>query len=291
MSTKQRNSTVTIDDLALHVVESGPPGGRPFLFLHGWPESWRTWLGVMDAADAGPPEARIIAIDLPGIGESTGVAGRGSKLRLAETVHALVRYLDLTGLTLVGHDAGGMAAYAYLRRFDDVERVVIMNTVIPGIDPWNEVLRNPYIWHFGLHAVPDLPETLVRGRQAEYFDYFYDVLSADPGRISAASRAAHAAAYGDDAALTAGFDLYRAFPQDASDNAAFAEAGAVDIPLLYVRGDREGGDIDAYARGFRDAGVKNLTTATVPDAGHFAQEEQPADVWRIIHDFAHSTAN
>ena len=291
MSNNRRNSTVAIGDLALHVVESGPPDGRPFLFLHGWPESWRTWLGVMDAADAERPDARIIAIDLPGIGESAGAVGSGSKLRLAETVHALVRHLDLTGVTLVGHDAGGMAAYAYLRRFCDAERVVIMNTVIPGVDPWNEVLRNPYIWHFGLHAVPELPETLVQGRQAQYFDYFYEVLSADPSRISAASRAAHAAAYGGDAALTAGFDLYRAFPQDALDNAALAEAGPVDIPLLYVRGDREHGDIDAYARGFRDAGVKNLTTATVSDAGHFAQEEQPANVWRTIDDFAHSTAN
>ena len=280
-----------IGEHALHVVESGPPGGRPFLFLHGWPESWRTWLGVMDAADAGRSGARIIAIDLPGIGESVGTAGDGSKLRLAETVHVLVRHLGLTGLTLVGHDAGGMIAYAYLRRFDDAERVVIMNTVIPGVDPWDEVLHNPYIWHFGLHAVPDLPETLVQGRQAEYFDYFYDVLSADPGRIPVTSRAAYAAAYGRDAALTAGFDLYRAFPRDAADNAAFAEAGAVDIPLMYVRGDREGGDIDAYARGFRDAGVKNLTTATVPDAGHFTQEEHPATIWRIINDFAYSTTN
>lgn len=286
MAVKLRNSTVNIGELALHVVESGPPEGRPFLFLHGWPESWRTWLDVMDAADEGRSDARIIAIDLPGIGESVGTVGGGSKLRLAETVHALVRRLGLAQPTLVGHDAGGMAAYAHLRRFDDAERVVIMNTAIPGVAPWNEVLRNPHIWHFGLHAVPNLPETLVQGRQREYFDYFYDALSAHPGRISAASRAAHAAAYRDDAALTAGFDLYRALPQDAEDNTALAEASASDTPLLYMRGDRESGDIDAYAQGFRNAGVTNLTTATVSDAGHFAQEEQPAEVWRIIHSFA-----
>ncbi|MCA2230113.1 alpha/beta fold hydrolase [Nonomuraea aurantiaca] len=290
MSIELRDSTVPIGDLSLHVVESGPTEGRPFLFLHGWPESWRTWLGVMEAADGARPGVRIIAIDLPGIGESTGTVG-GSKVRLAETVHALVQHLGLTGMTLVGHDAGGTVAYAYLRQFNDVERVVIMNTVIPGVDPWSEVLRNPYIWHFGMHTVPHLPETLVQGRQAEYFDYFYDVLSADPGRISADTRAAHAAAYGGDAALTAGFDLYRAFSQDAVDNAAFAEAGATDTPLLYMRGDRESGDIDAYARGFRDAGVRRLATATVTDAGHFAQEEQPAGVWRIIRDFAQRTAN
>ncbi|MFE4973938.1 alpha/beta fold hydrolase [Kitasatospora sp. NPDC056651] len=303
MSTDARHSTVVADGVPLHVVESGAPEGRPFLFLHGWPESWRTWLGVMEAAR---DEARIIAIDLPGIGGSTRAvgdrstrqAGDGSKLRLARTVHALVRELGLTGATLVGHDAGGMAAYAYLRQFADtegvqgaegvqgVDRVVIMNTVVPGVAPWDDVLRNPHIWHFGLHTVPALPETLVQGRQAAYFDYFYDVLSPDPRRITAESRAAHAAAYDSPEALTAGFDLYRAFGQDARDNAAFAAAGPVGTPLLYVRGDAEGGDIRAYARGLREAGVENLTTAVVADAGHFAQEERPAEVWALVRDFA-----
>jgi pimeloyl-ACP methyl ester carboxylesterase len=271
---------IAVGGRSLHVEESGDPSGRPYLFLHGWPESWRTWKPLMDAAS---PDARVIALDLPGIGGSTGSVVGGSKAGLASVVHGLVEELSLTDLTLVGHDAGGMVAYAYLRRYD-VGRAVIMNTVIPGVDPWNDVLRNPYIWHFGLHAVPSLPETLVRGRQTEYFDYFYDVLSADPSRIAPASRAAHVAAYQSDTALTAGFDLYRAFAQDAKDNAAVTEPTAT--PLLYLRGDGEGGDIAAYAAGLREAGIENLTTAIVQDAGHFAQEEQPAAVWAEIEVFA-----
>lgn len=275
-----RHARVPIDGHCLHVAESGDPRGRPFLFLHGWPESWRTWTGVMAAA---PPDARLIAIDLPGVGASTGAVGGGSKREVASLVHGLVERLDLADLTLVGHDAGGMIAYAYLRRHD-AARVVIMNTVIPGLEPWDDVLRDPRVWHFGLHAVPSLPEALVRGREREYFDYFYDVLSADPSRITPESRAAHAAAYGTGAALTAGFDLYRAFAQDAEDNTACT--GPISTPLLYLRGDREGGDVDAYARGFRAAGVRDLTTATVEDAGHFAQEEQPSRVWSRIASFA-----
>ncbi|GII77137.1 alpha/beta hydrolase [Sphaerisporangium rufum] len=278
-----RHTQVSVDGRVLHVVESGDPEGRPFLFLHGWPESWRAWAGVMAAAGR---DARVIAIDLPGVGESAGAVPGGAKSALAEVVRGLAERLELADLTLCGHDAGGMVAYAYLRRYSDAGRVVIMNTVIPGVDPWRQVIANPAIWHFGLHAVPDLPETLVRGRQAEYFGHFYDVLSAEPARIGAEARAAHAAAYRDDAALTAGFDLYRAFPEDARDNAAFAGGAPVDTPLLYLRGDGEYGDIAAYARGFRDAGLRNVTTAVIPDAGHFAPEEAPARVWRAVRDFA-----
>jgi pimeloyl-ACP methyl ester carboxylesterase len=287
MSIELRHTHLNVGDGTLHVVEAGDPHGRPYLFLHGWPESWRTWSDVMTLA---APDARAIAIDLPGVGESTATAGRGVKRHVAVRVHELIQTLGLTDLTLVGHDAGGMVAYAYLRQYPQIARVVIMNTVIPGVEPWTEVLKNPYIWHFGLHTVPALPETLVQGHQAEYFDYFYDVLSVDPARISPASRAAHAAAYSSDAALTAGFDLYRAFAQDARDNTAFAKTAPVDTPLLYLRGDGEGGDIATYARGFRDAGIQNLTTAVVTDAGHFAQEEVPAQVWELIDDFAANPA-
>jgi pimeloyl-ACP methyl ester carboxylesterase len=259
-------------------VEAGDPGGRPYLFLHGWPQSWRTWEEVMALA---APEARAIAIDLPGVGESAG-SGTGSKRQLAALVRDLVTELGLTDLTLVGHDVGGMIAYAYLRQYADAAQVVIMDTVIPGVDPWPQVLANPYLWHFALHSVPALPETLVQGRQADYFGFFYDVLSADPARITPQARAEYAAAYRSDAALTAGFGFYRAFAQDARDNAEFAAAAAAGTPLLYLRGERERGDIASYAAGFREAGVTRVATALVPDAGHFTQDEAPAAVWRLV---------
>ncbi|MET9183102.1 hypothetical protein ABZX88_33575 [Kitasatospora aureofaciens] len=64
--------------------------------------------------------------------------------------------------------------------------------------------------------------------------------------------------------------------------ARIAAAGSVESPLLYVRGDREGGDIQTYAQGFRNAGVGDLTTAVGAEAGRFAQKEQAADVWALM---------
>ena len=63
---------------------------------------------------------------------------------------------------------------------------------------------------------------------------FYDILSADPSRITPRARAEYVGAYRSDAALTAGFDLCRAFAQDARDNAEAAKTAAVDTPLLYL---------------------------------------------------------
>src|ERR1700744_414309 len=142
MSTLFRHSHIPAGAGSLHVVEAGDPRSPPSLSLHGWPQSWRTWEEVMARA---APEARAIAIDLPGVGESAG-SGTGSKRQLAAQLRDLVAELGLQNLTLVGHDVGGMIAYAYLRQYADAAQLVIMDTVIPGVDPWPEVLANPYLW-------------------------------------------------------------------------------------------------------------------------------------------------
>ena len=282
-----RHQQIPLDRISLHVVEAGDPAARPVVFLHGWPQSWAEWQQLMTIA-AG--EFHAIAIDLPGVGESTPGAVDGSKRTLAAVVHALIERLDLKDATLVGHDIGGMVAYAYLRRYQDLAGVVIVDVAIPGLDPWDEVLRNPYIWHFAFHAIPKLPELLVEGRQAPYLDYFFDVLSVDPTRIAPDARATYARAYASDEALTAGFAFYRAFPQDANDNLAGARE-ETSTPLLYIRGAHSRGDLNRYANGLRAAGVASLTAQLIPDAGHFIPDEQPADLWQAILEFIKAQAS
>lgn len=269
---------IPLRDGRLHAVGSGPPEAPPFVLLHGWPQHSAAWGPLMEqAAD----EARMVAVDLPGVGGSTPGAGAGRKSAIADAVRRLVDSLGLDRPVVVGHDVGGMVAYAYLRRHTGAARAVaILDTAVPGVPPWREVVANPYIWHFAFHAVPDLPERLVDGRQAEYFDYFFDALAADPSSIGPAARTACATAYRSPAALTAGFDFYRAFGADAEDNGAPAEP--TSTPLLYVRGGARGGDVEAYADGFRGAGVRDVTTAVIDGAGHFVAEEAPADLWRLL---------
>ena len=279
-----RHSRVAVGNSSLHVVEAGDPHAAPFLFLHGWPESWHSWRQIMALASG---QVRAIAIDLPGVGESTGEPTDGSKRELAVVVRGLVERMGLRDLTLVGQDVGGMVTYAYLRMFRDLKRAVIMDVVLPGIDPWEEVLRNPYLWHFAFHAIPELPERLVQAHQSEYFDYFYNAISANPSRITAEARAIYAAAYATDSALTAGFSWYRTFPRDAAANKETSET-SVATPLLYLRGEQEGGDVGDYVDGLRSAGVTRVAHALVPNSGHFTQEEAPEATWRLIADFAAS---
>jgi pimeloyl-ACP methyl ester carboxylesterase len=275
----------------LHVVTAGDPAAPPYVFLHGWPESWCAWHDVMAAAS----DARCIAIDLPGIGASRGAVEGARKADIAKVVRDLVEHLGIAAdATIVGHDAGGMIAYAYLRAYP-ARRVVIVSTVIPGVEPWDAVLANPADWHWAFHATPHLPEMLVRGRELAYFAFFYDFLSADAAKLTPDRRAQYAAAYTDADSLRAGFDLYRAMAQDARANIAGASTPC-ETPVLYIRGDKEPGladqrdaqaTIEAYAAGLRKAGVRRLETVVIPHTGHFIGDEQPAALWQAIQGASH----
>jgi pimeloyl-ACP methyl ester carboxylesterase len=279
MSITVEHSIVPVSAGTIHTVASGPVDADPIVFLHGWPEDWSAWSGVMELA---APTHRCIAIDLPGIGGSQLSEPRGDKVFLAELVHEVIESLGLDGVTLVGQDAGGMAAFAYLKRYDSLRRAVIMNTVIPGIPPWEAVLANPYVWHFAFHSIPELPEKLVRHDIRAYFDFFYDAISANPDSIPEQARERYVLSYATDAALRQGFELYRSFRRDAADNQV---DGAVATPVLYLRGAAEGGDLRAYETGLRGAGIQQLTVGTIEGAGHFAPEEAPEAVWAAIEGF------
>jgi pimeloyl-ACP methyl ester carboxylesterase len=274
-------SDVAVRDASLHlrsVVGTGPD----ILIVHGWPESSVAWLPILERAAAAG--ASVHAVDLPGIGGSTRGGTGATKHELAELMAELAEVSGWEHPQLVGHDIGGMVAYAALRAAPVFERVAICNTVIPGVAPWDQVYGNPQVFHFHFHAVPELPERLVEGRERIYFDWFLDLLSDDPSRISEEFRDQFAAAYRTPEALTTGFDWYRALPADAERNGADTEP--VDTPVLYIRGDADPVDVEAYLDGFRAAGLRQVEAAVVPHSGHSASLESPDALWEIIAAFA-----
>ncbi len=264
----------------IHLVDTGGAYDTAVLFLHGWPQDWSAWEKVLHLA--GPP-VRALAVDLPGIGESTMPDAPSSKRAIANCIHELVATMGLVHLTLVGQDVGGQVVFAYLTQYPaELEGAVIMNVVVPGVRPWEDVIRNPYIWHFAFHSIPQLPEMLVMGKQRAYFDYFYDLLSANPAQITQKARDQYTQAYQSPTALKTGFEWYRAFTEDAKENSAAEHQASIETPLLYLRGEREGGDLDQYLAGFRETGIHNVQGARIPGAGHFAADEQPESVWQQI---------
>jgi pimeloyl-ACP methyl ester carboxylesterase len=102
----------------LHLVETGNPGGRPILFIHGFSQSWLAWSRQMnsDLAD----RYRLIAMDMRGHGlsEKPRDAYADSKL-WADDVDAVIRALNLDRPVVCGWSYGSLVILDYVRHYGE----------------------------------------------------------------------------------------------------------------------------------------------------------------------------
>jgi microsomal epoxide hydrolase len=165
----------TVDGVRLHYVTGGKEDGEALVVLAGFPESRFAWRKVIPLL---APQFRIIAPDLPGQGDSDRPQEGYDTRALAVMVHGLLRQLGATRYCIMAaHDVGAWVAYPYAALFgDEIRRLVLMDAGIPGITLPDALPiaadRAWRTWHFPFHALPDLPEILIGGRERPYLDWF-----------------------------------------------------------------------------------------------------------------------
>lgn len=268
---KLEHRKLALSRVDLHVVTAG--AGPAVVLLHGWPQTWHAWRKVMPLLEA---NHRLIAPDLPGLGDSTRPASGYDKKTLAADLWEMCERLDLDRIHLVGHDWGGPTAFALAcAHADAVQTLTILDVTIPGIGP--DISQGGRRWHHAFHMTPDLPETLVRGREREYLAWFYTEFCWREGAIDASDIDEYVRCYAQPGALSAGFAYYRSIPQDKINNAAILASGfRLPMPVLALGGAR------TEARGRSGEPLDSLRLiapdargGAVPDCGHFIPEEQP----------------
>ena len=276
------DQTVQVGDQTVRYLSAGA-GSKAIVLLHGWPQSADAFKAIIpDLAE----DYRVYAPDLSGIGGSTAPNQRWDKASLATDVKAFADHLGLENPLIVGHDIGGMVAYAYGRQYPgELSGVAILDVPVPGLDPADAIAASSHAWHYDFHNQVGLAETLVQGRQAEYFGYFINKVSANPEAISMEEIEVYAKAYETPESLRAGFELYRAFDEDAvffqAQNSEFT------VPLLVVGAEfSTGGALPTMEQSFARQGATDITTIVVKESGHWLPEEQPAPTVQALEDFA-----
>jgi len=171
----------------------------------------------------------------------------------------------------VTHDIGNMVGYAFAALYPNrVTRWVVMDAPLPGIGSWDEIVRSPALWHFNFRG-PDV-ERLVKGRERIYLDRFWNELSANPKSIGEATRRHYAKLYARPGAMHSAFNQFAAFPQDAIDNKILAAKGKLAMPVLAIGAEESFGAAMADALRFV---ATEVTSAVIPNSGHWLMEEQP----------------
>ncbi|HUQ76195.1 MAG TPA: alpha/beta hydrolase [Burkholderiales bacterium] len=268
----------------LHVVVGGVDDGEPVVLLHGWPQTSHEWRKVIALL---APHYRIVAPDLPGLGESSRPTAYDKK-SIATHLREMCEPLGLGRFHLVGHDWGGPTAFALACAIPDrVRTLAILDVTIPGIGP--DISQGGRRWHHAFHMTPELPEMLTQGREREYLGWFYREFCWRRDAITPKDIDEYVRCYSQPGAMRAGFEYYRALPQDRADNQRLLESGfRLRMPVLALGGAK------TEARGRAEEPLESLRAVAsdvrggaIAECGHFIPEEQPAVLaQRLLEHFA-----
>lgn len=272
-----RDGFADVNGVRLHYVEEGK--GPLILFLHGFPEFWYAWKDLLPELGR---DRRAVALDMRGYNLSSrpeAVDAYGIPV-LVEDVRALAEQLDAERFVLVGHDWGGVVAWAFAAAHPELlEKLVIINAPHPAVFA-RELANNPE-----------------QQKASAYFNLFTSqAAEATLGQNDCAALQQFVLgtwANGSDrqkylefwrTGLTGGLNYYRAARlkspvggEKADTTGLQAVPGTIEVPTLVIWGEKDValllGNLDGL-----DEYVRNLQIVRVPEAGHWIVHEQPAKV-------------
>ena len=273
-----------VNGVRLHYATTGH--GKLILFVHGFPEFWYAWKGQL--AEFGQ-DHQAVAVDMRGYNLSSKPEELAAYLlpALVEDLRSLADHLGHQHFVLVGHDWGGVVAWAFAMTHPDrLEKLVIINAPHPFIFQ-RELQHNPaqqeasrYILRF---QSPEVEQVLLANDCAVLVEM---VLGKDlrNGYVTEADRQAYLEAWTRPGALTGGLNYYRANRTGASAPPPAFRPGPIDVPTLVIWGMRDTallpGNLDSL-----DQYVRNLTVEPVTDADHWIIHQQPTRVSASIRAF------
>jgi len=280
-----RDEYIQGEGVRLHVVRAGE--GPPVILLHGFPENWTSWRHQIPAlADAG---FSVWALDLRGYHLSERPAKRGAyHLRyLVEDVAAVVRATGAARVHLVGHDWGGVIAWAFAARHPELlDKLVILNA--PHMEVYlRKVGRLPQMfrsWYVLFFQLPLLPEWALSARGfAALRGLFRTAPASRP--FSTAEIEEYLEPLSRPGALTAALNYYRANLRPGA--LRFASSAPIAARTLVIWGELDGALGPELLEGLERV-VPRVEIHRLPNAGHWVHNEAPEAVNGLLLRFLRS---
>ncbi|MGH9761845.1 MAG: alpha/beta fold hydrolase [Blastocatellia bacterium] len=291
-SPELKDNYATVNGVKLHYVTAGK--GKLIMFLHGFPEFWYEWKNQL--ADFGK-DYLAVAPDMRGYNLSEKPEGVDQYRipNLIEDVRALAEHLGYKKFTLVGHDWGGVVAWAFgIAHPECLDKLIIINAPHPGVFQ-RELQSNPAQQKASAYML------MFRGPQAEQLlsanDYGALVgvvlgQGLKEGFFTEADKKAYIEAWSQPGALTGGLNYYRAShvgpPAEGQKDPENFTSGLpsldVKVPTLVIWGEKDTALLTGNLDGL-DKYVPHLTIKRIPDGTHWVIHEKPELVDSYIKEF------
>jgi pimeloyl-ACP methyl ester carboxylesterase len=271
------SATAKVEGAGIYYLKGG--SGPAVILLHGFPEDNYAYRKVMPSL---AQKFTVIVPDMRGIGQSTATTAVFDAKTEAEDIRQLAAMLKLERPYVVGHDMGALVAYAYGRLHPaELRGVMLIEIVLPGLAPFDQVAASPEAWHINFQQMPHLPETLITGHEQAYFrGEFFDMGLVNKSTVGTAELRHYAAAYGAPAQLRAGLGGYRAIPIDADFNQSHRDP--IQLPIALIGGEKGIGPAMAPLVDDLRAHGWSRATLEIISGGHYLPDESPAAIIAAI---------
>lgn len=279
---------ITIDNTKLHYVTGGIDDGPVCLLLHGFPQSWITWRNVIPYLEA---HYKIIAVDLRGYGDSDkpeGIENYTNKI-MAQDITEILAAQNVTSAYVVGHDRGARVARRLAYDHPELINRLALIEIMPMEYVYSlsaEEAAKKY-WHWVFQVVPDLPETLISGKEEEYLkfllsrgDGLFELLNSD------GSWDEYLAHWKKPGAVKAVLSDYRAsYKFDLPEYQEKIEsADKLNIETLLLWG--ENGNLSGLpVEEIWKKSINNVTGYELKNCGHYLLEEKGEETAQYILEF------
>jgi len=264
--------TVAIrEEVSLHFVSAG--SGPPLVLLHGGFQTWRCWRRVLPALST---HFHVLAVDLPGIGDSSHPAAGYDVETVARDMLALLDAQGIGSFFAAGHDLGAGVTVALAALAPErVQAFAFMEYLLCGFGFEQALTPRPdnhHLWFAALNMVPAVPEMLIRGHEREYLTYLMrQALTANPEAVAPEDLDDYVRCYAAPDGWRPLCELFRATWQNAELNRRYAQT-PLTMPALALGGQYSAGSF--VAESLR-AVATNVQEDVAANTAHWLPEEQP----------------
>jgi pimeloyl-ACP methyl ester carboxylesterase len=270
---------------AVRIVFTRAGSGPPVVLLHGFPEdrtAWRNQISPLAAAGL-----TVIVPDLRGYGASDKPKGVGAyRLRaLADDVAAIAASTGASRIHLVGHDWGGIVAWAFAAQHPKLlDRLVILNAPHPQLY-LRALYRSSQLfksWYAIFFQLPWLPERLLAANDHALLRQIYRRGTVRGDAFTPQDIEHYFDAFREPQSLTAALNYYRANARPLGKTSC--NASPIEAETLVIWGERDPALSIRLLDGVQDV-APNATVHRIADSGHFVQREAADEVNRLLLTF------
>ncbi|MDH5934107.1 alpha/beta fold hydrolase [Vibrio sp. 10N.237.312.C02] len=276
-----------INGVKLHYVEGG--SGPLVLMVHGYGQTWYEWHQLMPKL---AKEHRVVAVDMPGLGQSEPLDSTYSGLDVYPYLHGLAKsFSPDEPFDVVAHDTGVWMTYPMIAQHqDDISKVIYFDSIIPDDTIYTFPSFTPEgeasTWHWSFYtAENNFAENIIEGKEKLFLSHIIKKHATNKEVFTDELLDLYAKSYAKPETLHAAFEYYRSFTTSAEQNKAIVKDHKLKMPVLVIPGDSNGGGLgDAFLNQVKKYG-DNVQGETIQGCGHWLPEECPATVEPLVIDF------